>query len=306
MTIPAASSRPPSWTQHRGLLLLALPGVVYLFVFHYVPMAGLAIAFKNYIIGVGFVESPWIGWENFRRLFESPDFLRALRNTCMISALRLFFGFIAPIVLALMINELRAAVLRRFVQTVTYIPYIISWVILGGVFLLLFSMEGPVNRLLLLVREEPVSFLGEDGWFLALLVITGIWQSAGYGAVIYLAALAGISPTLYEAAVIDGANRWQQIRHITLPGLLPTIIVLLLLNLGHVLDAGFDQIYNLYNPLVYDVADILDTFMLRRLLNLDLGLATAAGLFKSLVGLILIVAANRLARRLTGGEQGLW
>lgn len=294
------------WRRHGGLVLLALPGVLYLLVFHYVPMLGLSVAFKQFVIGAGFLGSPWVGLANFERLFGSPDFLQALRNTVAISGLRLALGFFAPLVLALMLNELRIALLKRAVQTLTYIPHLISWVILAGVFLLLFSIEGPVNRLLLLVRDQPVSFLGNDAWFLVLLIVTGIWQSAGYGAVIYLAALAGISPSLYEAAVVDGASRWQQLWHVTLPSLVPTIVVLLLLNLGHVLDAGFDQIYNLYNPLVYDVADILDTYMLRRLLSFDLGLSTAAGLFKSLVGLGLIVGANWLAQRMTRGEQGLW
>lgn len=294
-------------TQWRGLLWLSLPAAAFFVVFHYIPMGGLVVAFKDFQAGAGVWGSPWVGGENFARLFGSDDFLRSLWNTVVISVLRLAFGFAAPIVLALLLNELHWQGYKRSIQTLTYIPHFLSWVILGGIFLMLFSLNGPVNHVFEFLSLKRISFLSEDGWFLTVLIITGIWQSAGYGAVIYLAALSGISPTLYEAAVVDGANRWQQVRHITLPGLAPTITVLLILSLSGILNAGFDQIYNLYNPLVYDVADILDTFILRRMMeSLDLGLATAAGLLKSLVGMLLVVLANMIARRATDGEQGIW
>lgn len=285
---------------------MILPGLLVFFVFYYVPMAGIVVAFKEYTVREGIFGSPWAGLENFRRLFAHQGFRDALANTCLISFLRIAFGFVAPIVLALLLNELRSAALRRTLQTVTYLPYLLSWVILGGIFLLVFAVEGPVNAFLLRFRESPVGFLSDDTWFLMIVIATGVWQSVGYGAVIYLAALSGISPELYEAARVDGANRWHQVRHITLPGLAPTIIVLLILNLGHVLNAGFDQIYNLYNPLVYDVADIIDTYVLRLALNLQLGLSTGADLFKSVVGLFFLLAANRLARAATGGEHGVF
>jgi putative aldouronate transport system permease protein len=292
--------------RHKGLILMITPGVVFFLVFQYLPMLGAVVAFKDYIMREGIVGSPWIGFDNFRRLFGSSDFLQALRNTLVISFLRLLFGFFAPIVLALLLNEIRLAGFKRTIQTLTYIPHFLSWIILGGIFLMVFSLDGPINHFVLLFRDNPISFLSDDAWFIFILIVTGIWSSAGFGAVIYLAALSGISPTLYEAAVVDGANRWQQTRHVTLPGLAPTIVVLLILSVGGILDAGFDQIYNMYNPMVYGVADIIDTYTLRRLMGMDIGLATAAGLFKSVVGMTLVVAVNAFARKISQGEQGLW
>jgi putative aldouronate transport system permease protein len=299
-----------SWTRtyrrHRGLLLLICPCLAYFLVFHYVPMVGLIIAFKDFVMSNGVLASPWNGLDNFARLFASEDFPRALWNTVVISLLRLSFGFVAPIVLALMLNELRIGWFKRGVQTLTYLPYFFSWVILGGIFLMLLSGDGPANNIVRAAGANPISFLGDDLWFIAVLIAAGIWQSAGYGAVIYLAALAGIDPNLYEAASIDGAGRWQQTLRITLPSLVPTIIVLFILSLGQVLNAGFDQIYNMYNPIVYDVADIIDTYVLRRLIAMDYALATAGGFFKSVVGLVLVVGANWMARRFSDDEYGIW
>ncbi len=289
-----------------ALLLMILPGLSIIFLFHYVPLYGLTIAFKDFRMDAGIFGSQWIGFDHFVRLFSGMDFLRALRNTLLISLLHLLFGFTAPIILALLLNEVRLHWYVRTVQTLTYLPHFFSWVILGGILLMLLSQDGPFHLLLHWSGLDPISFLTNDTWFIATLVVSHIWQSAGYGSVIYLAALAGIPPTLYEAAVVDGANRWQQVWHITLPSLRPTITVLLILNLGGILNAGFDQIYNLYNPLVYDVADILDTYVLRRLQSLDYSLATAAGLFKSAVGFLLIVLANQFARKVTGGEHSIW
>jgi putative aldouronate transport system permease protein len=306
LTLPARISAHAYWQRHRGLLLLLLPGLLYFAVFHYAPMVGIMLAFKKFISADGIFGSAWVGLENFRELFGDPGYQRALANTFVISILRLAFGFFAPIILALMLNELRWLRFKAAVQTITYVPYLLSWVILGGIFLLMFSLSGPVNQLLIRTLGHPVSFLGNEFWFLFLLISTGIWHSVGYGAVIYLAALAGISPELYEAARVDGANRWQQMRHITLPALAPTIIVLLILNVGHILNAGFDQIYNMYNPLVYNVADILDTYSLRLLMQLEFGLSTASDLVKSAVGLVFLVSANHVARRISGGEQGIY
>ena len=292
--------------QQRGLLVLLLPCLLVFIIFNYVPMVGLIIAFKNYSMTHGILNSPWVGLENFQRLLSNSDFPRAFCNTIVISFLRLIFGFCAPIILALMLNELRITWYKRGVQVLTYLPYFFSWVMLGGIFLMLFSINGPINTILKTVGKTEISFLGSDKWFIMLLIATGIWQVVGYGAVIYLAALAGISPTLYEVAAIDGAGRWRQTLHITLPCLVPTMVVLFILSLGHILNAGFDQIYNMYNPLVYDVADILDTYVLRRMLSFDYDLATAAGLFKSVIGLLLIVSANWITRRFSSGEHGIW
>ena len=294
------------YRRHKGLLLLVAPGLAFFLVFNYLPMFGLVLAFKEFRLSAGILGSEWSGLENFSRLFGGADFPNALRNTVTISLLRLLFGFFAPIALALMLNEIRVSWYKRTVQTVTYIPYFLSWVILGGIFLMIFSQSGPANQISQLFGISPIEFLTNDFWFIVVVIVTGIWQAAGYGAVIYLAALAGISPDLYEAAVVDGAGRWKQTLHITIPGLVPTIITLFILNLGHVLNAGFDQIYNMYNPMVYDAADIIDTYVLRRIVLMDFGLATGAGLFKSVVGLLMVVLANSLARRLSGGEQGIW
>ncbi len=301
----AQFSRRWNRTQIEWAGMLA-PCFLVLVLFQYLPIFGNIIAFKDFRLDLGIVASPWNGLDNFRLLFGGADFMAAIRNTLVISLLRLGIGFWAPIILALLLNEVRITWFKRTVQTVTYLPYFFSWVILGGIFLMVFSLRGPANLIVSAVGLDPVSFLTEDRWFLALLVGTSIWQTVGYGAVIYLAALAGIPVQLYEAAAVDGANRWQQMRAITLPSLAPTMIVLFILSLSHILSAGFDQVYNLYNPMVYDVADILDTYVLRRMQTMDFGLATAAGLFKSAVGLILVVATNTLVRRLTGGERGVW
>jgi putative aldouronate transport system permease protein len=294
------------YRRHKGLLVLVLPGVLFFLLFNYLPMLGLVIAFKDFRLVDGVMGSAWSGLDNFRRLFGGADFPLALRNTVTISLLRLCFGFFAPIALALMLNEVRLSWYKRTIQTVTYIPYFLSWVILGGIFLIMFAQNGPVNQMAMMVGIEPIEFLTNDFWFIVVIIATGIWQAAGDGAVIYLAALSGISPDLYEAAVVDGAGRWKQTWHITIPGLIPTIVTLFILNLGHVLNAGFDQIYNMYNPMVFDAADIIDTYVLRRIVLMDFGLATGAGLFKSVVGLMMVVLANSLARRVSGGEQGIW
>ncbi len=285
--------------------MIALP-MAFVAVFAFAPLSGLLMAFQDFNADAGLLHSPWIGLDNFRRLFAGSDFLQALRNTVTISLLRLSFGFAAPIVLALLLNEVRLTGLRRGIQTLTSLPHFLSWVILGGVFLMIFGQQGPVNQLLQLFGLGSVDFMGNDYWFVVMLIGTGIWQAAGYGAIIYLAALSGISPSLYEAATVDGANRWQQVRHITLPGLVPSIVTLFILSLSGILNAGFDQIYNMYNPMVYDTADILDTYVLRRMQGLDFSLATAAGMFKSVIGLLLVLSANWVARRVSHGEKGLF
>ena len=280
--------------------------MVLLLIFAYVPMVGVVLAFKDYSIADGILASPWVGLQHFIKLFASDEFLRVTRNTLVISLLRLIFGFFAPVVIALLLHDVRVSWYRRGVQTLTIMPYFFSWVILGGIFLMLLSSNGPVNQIAALATHKPIEFLTNRAWFIAVLVVTGIWQGAGYGAVIYLAALSGINPDLYEAAVLDGASRWRQTLHITLPCLAPTMVTLLILSLGGILSAGFDQIYNMYNPMVYQSSDIIDTYVLRHMRLMDFGLATAAGLFKSMVGLILIVVVNSVAKRASGGEQGIW
>jgi putative aldouronate transport system permease protein len=269
-------------------------------------MLGNIIAFKDFRLDLGILASPWNGLENFRQLFSGADFMAAVKNTIVISVLRLGIGFWAPIILALLLNEIRSKWFKRTIQTVTYLPYFFSWVILGGIFLMVFSLRGPANMIVSLFGVDPITFLTNDRWFLALLIGSAIWQGVGYGAVIYLAALSGIPVQLYEAAAVDGAGHWQQMLKITLPCLVPTMIVLFILSLGQIMSAGFDQVYNLYNPMVYDVADIIDTYVLRRLQTMDFGLATAAGLFKSVIGLTLVVGTNMIVRRMSNGERGVW
>jgi len=293
-------------SRRRELLILFAPAMVFFLVFHYAPMAGLLVAFKDFVMTDGILGSEWVGFDNFGRLFLGGDFVKVIRNTLLISALRLTFGFVAPIVLALLLNELRLKLLKRSVQTLTYLPHFFSWVILGGMFIMLLSGNGPVNSLIRACGGGTVPFLTNGYWFVAILIITGIWQGAGWGAIIYLAALSGVNPDLYEAAQVDGAGRWKQAIHITLPALVPTIITLFILSIGRALSAGFDQVYNMYNYQVYDVADIVDTYVLRQLMNLEFGIGTAAGMFKAVVGMLLIVTTNYTARRLSGGEQGVW
>ena len=289
-----------------GLIGMSLPVIAYFLLFHYLPMGGQVISFKNYVMSDGIIGSEWVGLDNFRRLFNSEDFPRALVNTLTLSTLRLLFGFFMPVIIALLLNELRCNWYKKGIQTFLYMPYFLSWVILGGIFLMIFSGSGPMNQLLMIVLDKPIPFLTDKVWFIIVLITTGIWQSMGWGSIIYLASLAGISPDLYEAATIDGAGRFKQTWHITLPSLLPTMITLFILSLAGILTGGFDQIYNLYNPMVYDVSDIIDTYVLRRMLQLDLSLAASAGMFKSLVGLILVVGANAIAKKLTHGEQGIY
>lgn len=306
MKPPFKKSALAEYGKHLDLLLMMAVPFAFLIVFQFIPMGGVLIAFKDFSMTRGILGSPWNGVENFHRLFTGGDFLLALRNTLTISVLRLSLGFFAPVILALLLNEIRLNAYKRGIQTLTYLPHFISWVILGGIMLMLFSINGPVNTLIESIGGEPVAFLTSDGWFIFLLIASGIWQGMGYGSIIYLAALSGIDPCLYEAAVVDGAGRWKQTLYITLPSLVPTMITLFILSLGQILNAGFDQIFNMYSIPVYNVADILDTYVLRRLISLDYGLATAAGLFKSLVGMILIILANALAKGLSKGEQGVW
>jgi putative aldouronate transport system permease protein len=305
-TEPNRRTRWVDYYRNLGLISMAFPAVLFFVVFSYVPMTGQVIAFKDYVMSDGVFGSAWVGLDNFARLFGSEDFPRAIRNTLTISVLRLCCGFFAPVILALMLNEVRLAGYKRSIQTLTYLPHFFSWVILGGIFMMIFGGGGPVSAGARLMGITPPSFLTDDVWFIVVLIVTGIWQAAGWGAIVYLAALSGINPDLYEAAVIDGANRWRQTIHITLPCLIPTMITLFILSLGGILTAGFDQVYNLYNPLVFDVADIIDTYVLRRMIGLDLSLAAAAGMFQGVVGLILVVGANFIARKISKGEQGVW
>jgi putative aldouronate transport system permease protein len=290
---------------HRLLYLLFMPTIIYFFIFAYVPFYGLMIAFKDFQIFKGIWDSPWIGLDNFNYIFSSGKFWQVVVNTIQIHLYRLIAGFPIPILFALLLNEVRLMWFKRSVQTITYFPHFLSWVIFSGILINFIGPTGVINRILDMSGLETIDFLKNPGTFQALLVVTGILKEFGWGAIIYLAALSTIDPHLYEAARVDGATKLRQIWHVTLPGLRPTIVLLLVLNLGHLLDAGFDQIFMLYNPAVLDVADIIDTYVYRiGLLDANYEVATAVGLFKGVVGLILIVTANSIVKKLEG--RSLW
>ncbi|PYI52855.1 ABC transporter permease [Paenibacillus flagellatus] len=305
---PDAAAVRPLWRlrrnlkQYRMMYALLLPGLVYFTLFKYVPMAGVVIAFKNYNLMQGIWGSPWVGLDNFRLFFEGVYYKQILANTITISLYKLVFGFPAPIVLALLLNEVRLMWFKRVVQTVTYLPHFISWVIMYGLLTALLSPgSGLVNLVLMELGMDPVSFLTEPSWIRTILVSTDIWKDVGWGAILYLAALAGIDPSLYEAATVDGASKWRQLWHITLPGIRSVIILILILRLSHILDVGFDQVFMMANVFNQEKADIIDTWVYRiGLQQMQFGLATAVGLQKSLIGLVLILAANRIAKKFDG------
>jgi putative aldouronate transport system permease protein len=288
------------------LYLMVLPALVFLIIFKYAPMYGIVIAFKDYNIIQGVMASKWIGLQHFHELFAFDEFPRVVRNTLLISLMKLVIGFPAPILLALLLNELRLVFFQRTVQTVTYLPHFISWVVVGGMAVdLLSPSSGIVNKAIEALGFQPIFFLSEERLFRWILVLSDIWKEAGWGAIVYLAALVGINEELFQAATVDGAGRFKQIWHVSLPGLTSTIVVLLLLRLGHVLDAGFEQVLVMYHPAVYDVADIIDTYVFRvGLGTMQFGLTTAAGLFKSVIGCVLLILANTLARKM--GEEGVF
>jgi putative aldouronate transport system permease protein len=265
-------------------------------------MFGVVIAFQDFLPTKGFFGSPFIGWERFRYLFTLPDFFTVVANTLIIAVCKIVFTQIMALLMALIINELRFSWFRKSAQTIGLFPYFLSWVVLGGIFIDLFSVNGAINVILThFGLDEAVFFLGDPNWYRFFLITTDVWKNYGYTMVILFAALSSIDPTLYESAVMDGANRFRQIIHITIPSIVPTIILLLVLALGGVLNAGFDQVFVTYNPLVYSSGDIIDTLVYR--LGFEQGqysLATAAGIFKSIVGFTLIVSSNKLAHKLVG------
>lgn len=278
--------------------LMLLPGYVWLILFSIVPMFGFVIAFQDYNPGLGMLRSEWIGWDNYRYLFSLSDSLTVIRNTLVIAVMKIAANLVVPLVFALLLNELRIAALKRWIQTIVYLPHFMSWVILSGILLDIFAYKGPINTVLSLFGVEPVLFFARADLFPFLIVGSDVWKEFGFNTIIYLAALTGINPSLYEAAAIDGATRLQRLRYVTLPGLVTTIVLLAVLSLGNVLNAGFDQVFNLYNPLVYSTGDIIDTWVYRTgLVNLQYGLATAMGLFKSTISFVLIVLSYYLASK---------
>ncbi|MBT3274259.1 MAG: sugar ABC transporter permease [Spirochaetales bacterium] len=278
---------------------MLLPSFIFMFFFELAPIFGNIMAFQDYNPGLGWFRSPFVGWRNFTFMFRIPDSMQVFGNTLIIAVWKIILGLIAPIALAIFLNEIRSRSFRRTVQTLVYLPHFLSWVILAGIIGNLLSLNGMVNQFVMLFgREEPIHFLADNRYFRPMLIVTHIWKEAGFGTIIYLAAISNISPSLYETAVIDGAGRFQRMRYITIRSMLPTIVLLATLSLGGVLNAGFEQIFNLYNPLVYRTADIVDTYVYRvGLIQLNFSLGTAIGLMKSMIALVLISISYFLADR---------
>src|SRR5713101_6537586 len=308
---PLPQRKVPGWwptvrrdlRRNKHIYLMLLPVVLYYLIFHYGPMWGALIAFQDFNPVKGIFGSKWVGLQNFQDFFASVYFTRLLFNTLAISVLELVFGFPAPIILALLINELRWNPFKRLVQSVTYLPHFISLVVVVGMLFDFFARDGITNQLLSL--SDPIAFMQDPSWFRQLFVGSGIWQHVGWGSIVYLAAIATIDPTLYEAAKVDGANRFRQMWHITLPGILTTIVILLVLRIGAVMSVGYEKIILMYNPLTYETADVISTYVFRRgVLQADFSFSAAVGLFNSVINLVLLYTANRVSCRLT--QTSLW
>ncbi|THF75501.1 ABC transporter permease [Cohnella fermenti] len=292
--------------RYRWLYIFMVPGIVYYLVYHYVPMFGLVVAFQDYNLMKGVTGSPWVGLDNFRAVFESPDFPQLMRNTVLLSVYRLIFGMLPDLILALMLNEIRVRWFKKTIQTLTYGPHFLSWIIVYGI---MFSFFAPGSGLVTTFFRDmgwgSIDVLTNSALFRPMLVTTDIWKSTGYGAIIYLATLAGINNEQYEAAAIDGAGRWRQLWHVTLPGVRDVFMLLVILRLGSILDAGFEQVYIFLNVRVYGVGDILDTWIFRRgIEEMNYSVPAAVGVFKSVIGFVLVLGANKLAKKF--GGSGIW
>lgn len=294
-----AAAKKHEWT----LLLLLIPALLYFLIYHFIPISGMVMAFQDYRI---FGKSPFVGLKHFRILFSSPAFLQVMRNTLIISFMKIVLFFPLPIIFALMLNEVRSSILRKFIQSTTYLPHFLSWVVIAGIWIAFLSpANGGLNQLLGMLNMQPKDFMTDKGAIRWVLFASETWRSLGWDSIIYLAALASISPSLYESADLDGAGSFQKMRFITLPELLPTMVTVFILNMGFFLNAGFDQVFNMMNDSVISVVDILDTYVYRiGLLNMQYSFSTAASLFKGVIGLVLILAAHQGSRKITG--KGLW
>ncbi|MBO0993201.1 ABC transporter permease [Bacillus sp. SD088] len=295
-----------SFSKYWSLYLIMVPGIIYFILFKYLPMWGVIIAFQDYSVFGGLLESTWVGLQHFNHMFQDREFYQVLWNTFIISFYKLLWGFPGPIVLAILLNEIRNMGYKRAIQTLAYLPHFLSWVIVGGILINILSPStGIVNEVIKFLGMNPILFLADTSWFRSVLVASDIWKEIGWGAIIYLAALAGVDPQLYEAATVDGANKWKQLWYVTIPALLPTIAILFVLRLGNVLDVGFEQIFVLYNPVVYEVADVIETYVYRAgIEQAQFSYTTAVGLFKSVIALVLVYLANKAAKKM--GQEGIW
>lgn len=308
----AASAVPNKTSLWKRILLnwqvyvLLLPGLIWYTIFCYMPMGGLSLAFKTYKANLGIWMSPWVGLQNYEFVFRDPDFFRALGNTVVISFCRILFQFPVPIILALLINEIRGQRYKKVLQTIYTFPHFLSWVIVASIMLNLLGNNGTVNAMLGALGIEPINFLGDEKIFRPMLYITENWKGAGWSAIIYMAAISGIDTEQYEAADIDGAGRLMKMVYITLPCIKPTIVVMFILAVGGIMNAGFDQIFNLSNPAVRDVSDILDTYIYRITFqsSADFSFSTAIALFKSVINFIFLISCDRISKLV--GENGLF
>jgi putative aldouronate transport system permease protein len=299
-----ARRRRPWWRNWQLYSLLVLP-VAYFVIFRYLPMAGNVIAFRQYIPGGNIFGETWVGFQNFQLFLADPNFWQVFRNTIMLGGLALVIGFPVPIALALLLNEVRSRGFKRFVQTTTYLPHFLSVVIVAGMILQLTSLSGSINNLVSALGMKPIAFIQDPAWFPAIYVGSEIWQTMGWGTILYLAALTQIDENLYEAARIDGANRWQQTWHVTLPGIAPTIVTLLILNIGTFMAVGFEKILLIYNPATYATADVISTYLYRvGIQSGSFSYAAAIGMFEAVIGLVLVTSANFVSKRLVGAS--LW
>jgi putative aldouronate transport system permease protein len=290
--------------QNWVLYVMLIPGLFFLFIYKFLPLYGTLIAFKDYNIFTGnnpldaIAKSPWVGFEHFRRLFSSDQFFKVLKNTLVINGMKILWLFPVPIITAILLNEIKAKTYKAITQTVIYVPYFFSWVVIFGIFYSLFGSYGIVNTIITKTGGERIGFFTDPQVFRGMLVFSEGWKEVGYNTIIYLATITAIDPTLYEAAKIDGANKWLQIWNITIPGILPTIVLMLILKVGNILTTGFEQVLVFYNPSVYDVADIIQTYVYRLGIGqMNFPLSTALGLFNSVVALILIVSSNAVSRK---------
>lgn len=294
--------RKRSYKQPWMLHFMVLPAAILVFIFSYIPMTGIIMAFKDYKPALGIADSPWVGLKHFRYMWENEYFLQITWNTLFFACSKMIMNLIVPFLFALLLNEVRNMGLKRSIQTLVYLPHFLSWVTLSGILIDILAQTGLINQVLTSVFGiKPIFFLGNGSWFRFTIIFSDVWKEFGFNTIIFLAALSGINPALYEAAEVDGANRWKQTMFITIPSIIPIAIVIATLALGNVLNANFDQVFNLYSPLIYQQGDIIDTFVYREgLLSGQFSFATAVNLFKSVIGLILIVVSYRLANKFAG------
>lgn len=293
------------WIRNKYVYIMCLPVFIYFFVFHIIPMFGVVIAFLDYVPAKGIWGSKWVGLEHFKSFFSNYQFTRLLRNTLAISIMQLLWGFPLPIIFALLLNEVRRNKYKRTVQTISYMPHFISIVVICGILRDFVTADGVITQIYVLFGGTRENLLLKPELFRTIYVASGIWQECGWGSIIYLSAISGIDPGLYEASYMDGANRFRQLWHITLPGIMPTIVILFIMRMGNVMSLGFEKIILLYNPTIYETADVLSTYVYRRgLVDFDYSFSAAAGLFNSVINFILLMTVNRISRK--ASEVSLW